>query len=136
MCPRCVRAFRNAARIEVVSPRPANIAAHIEVLSLRPASKAARIEVVSPRPASIAAQIEELSLRPARNVGRLTLFALIFLLLDMVLNSSSISSILCTPSFRDLRTRGARSADQVDQMSPESNEDYRAGRVTNGVMRN
>ncbi|PQQ15199.1 hypothetical protein Pyn_22436 [Prunus yedoensis var. nudiflora] len=51
---------------------------------------------------------------------------------------SSISNILWPPppSFRDLRTRGARSADQVDQMSPESNEDYRAGRVTNGVMRN
>ncbi|KAL6284359.1 hypothetical protein ACE6H2_015288 [Prunus campanulata] len=148
--------------MKVVSLRPTRIAAQIEVLSLRPARNAARIEVVSPRPARIAAQIEELSLRPARNAARLTLcirslfilfyfnpfcfnlsyfilfklFALIFLLLDMVLNSSSISSILCPPSFRDIRTGGARTADQVDQMSPKSSEDYKAGRVTNGVTRN
>ncbi|CAL2266331.1 unnamed protein product [Prunus armeniaca] len=66
-------AARNAARIKVVSPRPARIATQIEVLSLRPVRNAARIEVVSPRPARIAAQIEVLPLRPARNATRLTL---------------------------------------------------------------
>ncbi|CAL2263455.1 unnamed protein product [Prunus armeniaca] len=48
-----------AARIEVVSPRPARIAA--------------RIEVVSPRPARIAARMDLVSPRPARNATRLTL---------------------------------------------------------------
>ncbi|CAL8095334.1 unnamed protein product [Prunus armeniaca] len=62
---------RNAARIEVVSPRLARIAAQIEVLSLRPTRIAAQIEVVSPRPARIATQIEVLSLRPARIVARI-----------------------------------------------------------------
>ncbi|KAI5343968.1 hypothetical protein L3X38_011845 [Prunus dulcis] len=57
---------RNAARIEVVSLRPARIAAQIEVLSLRLASNTARIKVVSPRLARIAAHIEVLSLRPKR----------------------------------------------------------------------
>ncbi|KAI5347413.1 hypothetical protein L3X38_015292 [Prunus dulcis] len=39
-------------------------------------------------------------------------------------------------SIRVIRTVGARIADQVDQMSPESSEDYRSGRVTIGVTRN
>ncbi|CAL8100584.1 unnamed protein product [Prunus armeniaca] len=40
---------------------------------LRPARNAARMDLVSPGPARIAAQIEVLSLRPARNAARLTL---------------------------------------------------------------
>ncbi|CAL8175506.1 unnamed protein product [Prunus armeniaca] len=40
---------------------------------LRPARNAARMDLVSPRPAMIAVQIEVLSLRPARNAARLTL---------------------------------------------------------------
>ena len=39
-------------------------------------------------------------------------------------------------SLRVIRTVGARIANQVDQMSPESIKDYRSGRVTIGVMRN
>ncbi|CAL2270009.1 unnamed protein product [Prunus armeniaca] len=40
---------------------------------LRPARNEARMDLVSPGPAMIAAQIEMLSLRPARNAARLTL---------------------------------------------------------------
>ncbi|KAI5324041.1 hypothetical protein L3X38_033114 [Prunus dulcis] len=52
----------------------ARIAAQIEVLSLRPVRNAARMDLVSPRPARIATQIEVLSLRPARNAAWLTLW--------------------------------------------------------------
>ncbi|CAL9018379.1 unnamed protein product [Prunus brigantina] len=38
------------------------------------------------------------------------LFVFIFLLLDIVLNSSSIFSILCPTSLRDIQTVGARIA--------------------------
>ncbi|CAL9001086.1 unnamed protein product, partial [Prunus brigantina] len=64
---------------------------------LRPARNAARMDLVSPGLARIAAQIEVLSLRLARNATRY------------------------------IRTVGVRITDQVDQMSPESNEDYRSG---------
>ncbi|CAL8993194.1 unnamed protein product [Prunus brigantina] len=47
-------------------------------------------------------------LRPARNAARLTL------------------CIFCPTSLRVIRTVGARIADKVDQMSPESSEDYRS----------
>ncbi|CAL2271099.1 unnamed protein product [Prunus armeniaca] len=81
---------------------------------LRPARNAARMDLVSSGPTRIAAQIEVLSLRPARNAAR----------------------IFCPMSLRVIRIVGARIADHVDQMSPESSEDYRSGRVTIGVTRN
>ncbi|KAL6272866.1 hypothetical protein ACE6H2_023558 [Prunus campanulata] len=136
MCPRCVRAFRNAARIEVVSPRPVSIATQIEVLSLRLRSNAAQIEVVSPRPASIAARIEVVSQRPASIAAQIEVLSPRPASIAGIVLYSSISSILCPSSFRDTRTGRARIADQVDQMSPESSEDYKARRVTNGVTRN
>ncbi|KAI5320953.1 hypothetical protein L3X38_040661 [Prunus dulcis] len=80
---------------------------------------AAQIELLSIRPARIATQIEVLSLRPARNAARLTLW-----FRDL------------PTSIRVIRTVGARIADQVDQMSPESSKDYRSGRVTIDATRN
>ncbi|CAL9000874.1 unnamed protein product, partial [Prunus brigantina] len=39
--------------------------------------------------------------------------------------SSIISSIFCPTSLTVIQTMGARIADQIDQMSPESSQDYR-----------
>ncbi|KAI5325131.1 hypothetical protein L3X38_034205 [Prunus dulcis] len=120
------RPMRNATQIEVVSPRPVRIAAQIEVLSLRPARNVARIEVVSPRPARNVARIEVVSPRPAR----IELTVLKEMTDQKWGCELKYSSILCPKSLRDVRTVGGRIADQVDQMSPESSEDYKAGRVT------
>ncbi|CAL9029602.1 unnamed protein product [Prunus brigantina] len=68
---------------------------------LGPARNVARMDLVSLGSARIPAQIEVLSLRPARNAARV------------------------------IRTMGARIADQVDQMSPESSENYRYCHVSN-----
>ncbi|KAI5338121.1 hypothetical protein L3X38_017392 [Prunus dulcis] len=114
--------------MDLLSPGPARITAQIEVLSLRPARNAARMDLVSSGPARIVAQIQVLSLRPTRNAARFTLRF-------RDLRGWNLR-IFCPTSLRDIRTVGARIADHADQISPESNEDYRVGCVTNGVMKN
>ncbi|KAI5317014.1 hypothetical protein L3X38_036721 [Prunus dulcis] len=57
---------RIAARVDLVSLRPARIAAQVDLVSLRPSRIVTQVDLVSPRPARIATRVDLVSSRPAR----------------------------------------------------------------------